>query len=477
MMKFPRESNNFFKKSVGILLVIYAAIVNADPNCTNLGRLYYLGTDGMDTFWLSISNARIQDAQLQGPAAQVVDNFSMFPNELHLSASPYSGQHTLYNIKNSGPCFIDSAQQTPRPPEFPEFPGGGGPGDGGSGGSGGGDGSDGGNGGGSGSGNSSGGFDSASGGNSGGSNVLSQIVKNVNKNFLATYLLRTYSVSDRVDNAFLRSEQEICEQRWQIWIEPKYAGLHSRVATGKPNINSRNVQAGISYNLNKMMVLGLSAVGNNSDVNAFSGGLVNKNQNIIVGPYVGVKVNNVVLDAWLIYGHNDINSNLLGLRSNNFVMNSLMASGDASVLFNIYDFVLQPKLSVFYSHNKTSKFNYTGVIPNRNVSVTLRMSEDKFNYSHAALTAKLLREIPLNKVILIPSLTAGINDNFKLPDHGRYLNQNQHVASVSPRSGIVKAGLGAKLLESLRLDLLAGYYSIGVKEDLWDVGLTLTLGI
>lgn len=433
-------------------MVTYSTIVSADPDCSNLGSLFYIGTDGTNSFWLSISSARIKEAKLQGPASQIVDDFTMFPNELHLSASPFiglgpNGQHSLFNIKNNGPCLIDSDRQTFDPPEFPglpESPGGGVP---------------------------DGGF-----GGSPGSNVLSQILLNVNKNFLSTYLLRTYSVTDRVDNAFFRCEEDYWDQKWQVWVEPRYVGINSRVATGNPSANSRNLQIGASYNLNQMFLVGLSMVGNNNNVNAFSGNLVNKSQGVLGGPYLGLKIDSVILDAWLIYGYSDINSRLLGLKGD-FFMNSLMASGNASVLFNICGYELQPKLSAFYSHNKTSKFSYAGVIPNRNVSVTLKVGEDKFDYANVSLTTKLLRQINLCDMVLIPSITAGINDNFVLPDHGHVLNRRQQTTSISKWSGIAKAGIGVKFYEPLRLDLLAGYYSIGVKEDLWDVGLTLTLGL
>lgn len=449
-----KTGKKLYRKLMWFFLILYSSILQADPNCTNLGRLFYVGRNGTNTFWLSVSRARIQDAQLQGPLGQVVDNFSMFPNELHLSASPYFGTHSLFNIKNNGPCFIDSAQQTPRPPLLPDLPDPPdveGPGDGGE-------------------------IDIGGGIDGSGSGVLSQLLLNVNKNFLSTYLLRTYSVSDRVDNAFFRCSDEILKNRWQVWIEPQYVGLNSRIATGEPRSNSRSIQFGANYNVNNEFLVGFSTLCNNSNVDAFDGSLVNQNQGIIIGPFLGYRLDRMIINAWLIYGYHEIRSNLVSL-SGGFHMHSFMASGNASITFNVNDNLIQPKLSLFYSNNETSKFTYSGIIPNLDIPVILRVGRTQFYYSHALFSTKLFREICLENAVLIPSLLAGVNNNFQRPDHGRVVNREIEVVSLSPWSGIVQTGLGLKLREVLRVDLLGGYYSIGVKEDLWSVGLTLTVDI
>lgn len=477
-------------------LLIFCGNLAADPNCTNLGKLYYVGSDGSSSIWLSVSKAQIKEAQLQGPAGQIVDDFSMSPNELHLSDSPFigtgaSGVHTLYNIKNNGgPCFIDSALQSGSPPEFPDLPDppdGGGPpegeippelgnGNGGGGNSGSGSGT--GNGGlGDGSG-SGGAIGVASGGFSGGSggNVLSQIVWNVNKNFLTNYLLHSYSVTERIDNAFLRCDPEILQQPWQFWAEPRYAGLKSHIATGNPKMHSRNLQMGASYNITPGFLVGLSVVGNDSNLSTFSGSLVNSNRGMLVGPYAGLMFNNIILDSWLIYGHSVTTSNLITLKGK-FLTNSYMASANASALFDFCACMFQPKLSVFYDHSKTNRFNYIGMIPNRSINIIMRVGANKFDYARGSLTGKLFKDITLGCVTLIPSVLAGVNNNFVLPDHKRYLNSNLQVVSRTPWSGVVQTGMGIKLNKVLRVDLLGGYYSIGTKEDLWDLRCALTMDI
>lgn len=448
-------------RSLILLLLLTIACHNgwAGPNdpCGNLGNLYFVGLsdDGNSSVWLSVSNAKIKNAQLQGPNGQVIDNFELQPKELHLSGSSIvatgsAGEHFLYNIKNSGPCLIDSATQEEE--ILPGLPPGGGP---------------------------PGGVSPPGSSTPGsGSSVLTQIVRNVNENFLASYLMRTFDITSRIDTALLRPSSEVKIRRWQLWVEPHYTGINAPHMTGQPDAHSNDLQAGVSYNINRNLLLGVAVIGAKSRLEAFNGSLVNKNNSVITGPYAGIKLfDMLLLDVWLSYGYSDVDSTLAFLRGRVFVDN-YMAAGSASVYFKGEKFDFQPKFTLFYSESRTRKFNYHGVLPTNNTTgVTVRVAKDRFNYGRGEFAIKILQEHKIGHTTFIPAVNIGVNDNFKMPSKGHVLNEDNKVVNIATWSSFIQTSMGMKFSKSLRMDVLLGYYSLGVHEDFWDARVALTLSI
>ncbi len=384
---------------------------------------------------------------------------------MHLSVSPVvlddlNGTHKLdfLNADGSFNCFLDSRNQTN--PVFPNIP----PIDGGD--------SNGGTGGGTGGGDGSNG--GSGGGTGGGSDPIRNIVTSISADALMGYLSGSLSISDRVVVG-LDQFEDIASQKglWQVWTDVGHTGVSDDRNEIDTSGHANSFLIGIHRSLGKDGLGGIAFANSKTSLGTFGSSVRNEGDSFFVGPYGGYRLDtHWLLDGWAAWGRTD-NDTELDVLKGSFKTTTGLISANLTGGYDVGEYLLRPKLALFYSHNKSDAFDYTGSLPyaNQIYNVTLRVNENSFEYATSEASGDISRIFTTTDgVQIIPALRLGVRYDIERPNDGQILNENLTMESTTPWSGSARIALAVAPQRHQRFEVITGYYSIGRQDlDLWDI--------
>lgn len=436
------------------------------PNRQPGQHLEFLGrsADNSVSLWLS-SPGSGGNFRLSAPGVSEIDSWNANRASLHLSVSPVvlddlNGTHKLdlLNADGSFNCFLDSRNQTN--PVFPNIP----PIDGGD--------SNGGTGGGTGGGNGSNG--GSGGGTGGGSDPIRNIVTSISADALMGYLSGSLSISDRVVVG-LDQFEDIASQKglWQVWTDVRHTGVSDDRNEIDTSGHANSFLIGIHRSLGKDGLGGIAFANSKTSLGTFGSSVRNEGDSFFVGPYGGYRLDtHWLLDGWAAWGLTD-NDTELDVLKGSFKTTTGLISANLTGGYDVGEYLLRPKLALFYSHNKSDAFNYTGSLPyaNQIYNVTLRVNENSFEYATSEASGDISRIFTTTDgVQIIPALRLGVRYDIERPNDGQILNENLTMESTTPWSGSARIALAVAPQRHQRFEVITGYYSIGRQDlDLWDI--------
>lgn len=436
------------------------------PNRQPGQHLEFLGrsADNSVSLWLS-SPGSGGDFRLSAPGVSEIDSWNANRASLHLSVSPVvlddlNGTHKLdfLNADGSFNCFLDSRNQTN--PVFPNIP----PIDGGD--------SNGGTGGGTGGGDGSNG--GSGGGTGGGSDPIRNIVTSISADALMGYLSGSLSISDRVVVG-LDQFEDIASQKglWQVWTDVRHTGVSDDRNEIDTSGHANSFLIGIHRSLGKDGLGGIAFANSKTSLGTFGSSVRNEGDSFFVGPYGGYRLDtHWLLDGWAAWGRTD-NDTELDVLKGSFKTTTGLISANLTGGYDVGEYLLRPKLALFYSHNKSDAFDYTGSLPyaNQIYNVTLRVNENSFEYATSEASGDISRIFTTTDgVQIIPALRLGVRYDIERPNDGQILNENLTMESTTPWSGSARIALAVAPQRHQRFEVITGYYSIGRQDlDLWDI--------
>ncbi|WP_139407800.1 autotransporter outer membrane beta-barrel domain-containing protein [Aeromonas veronii] len=436
------------------------------PNRQPGQHLEFLGrsADNSVSLWLS-SPGSGGNFRLSAPGVSEIDSWNANRASLHLSVSPVvlddlNGTHKLdlLNADGSFNCFLDSRNQTN--PVFPNIP----PIDGGD--------SNGGTGGGTGGGDSSNG--GSGGGTGGGSDPIRNIVTSISADALMGYLSGSLSISDRVVVG-LDQFEDIASQKglWQVWTDVRHTGVSDDRNEIDTSGHANSFLIGIHRFLGKDGLGGIAFANSKTSLGTFGSSVRNEGDSFFVGPYGGYRLDtHWLLDGWAAWGRTD-NDTELDVLKGSFKTTTGLISANLTGGYDVGEYLLRPKLALFYSHNKSDAFDYTGSLPyaNQIYNVTLRVNENSFEYATSEASGDISRIFTTTDgVQIIPALRLGVRYDIERPNDGQILNENLTMESTTPWSGSARIALAVAPQRHQRFEVITGYYSIGRQDlDLWDI--------
>ena len=436
------------------------------PNRQPGQHLEFLGrsADNSVSLWLS-SPGSGGNFRLSAPGVSVIDSWNANRASLHLSVSPVvlddlNGTHKLdlLNADGSFNCFLDSRNQTN--PVFPNIP----PIDGGD--------SNGGTGGGTGGGGGSNG--GSGGGTGGGSDPIRNIVTSISADALMGYLSGSLSISDRVVVG-LDQFEDIASQKglWQVWTDVRHTGVSDDRNEIDTSGHANSFLIGIHRSLGKDGLGGIAFANSKTSLGTFGSSVRNEGDSFFVGPYGGYRLDtHWLLDGWAAWGRTD-NDTELDVLKGSFKTTTGLISANLTGGYDVGEYLLRPKLALFYSHNKSDAFDYTGSLPyaNQIYNVTLRVNENSFEYATSEVSGDISRIFTTTDgVQIIPALRLGVRYDIERPNDGQILNENLTMESTTPWSGSARIALAVAPQRHQRFEVITGYYSIGRQDlDLWDI--------
>ena len=436
------------------------------PNRQPGQHLEFLGrsADNSVSLWLS-SPGSGGNFRLSAPGVSEIDSWNANRASLHLSVSPVvlddlNGTHKLdlLNADGSFNCFLDSRNQTN--PVFPNIP----PIDGGD--------SNGGTGGGTGGGD--GGNGGTGGGTGGGSDPIRNIVTSISADALMGYLSGSLSISDRVVVG-LDQFEDIASQKglWQVWTDVRHTGVSDDRNEIDTSGHANSFLIGIHRSLGKDGLGGIAFANSKTSLGTFGSSVRNEGDSFFVGPYGGYRLDtHWLLDGWAAWGRTD-NDTELDVLKGSFKTTTGLISANLTGGYDVGEYLLRPKLALFYSHNKSDAFDYTGSLPyaNQIYNVTLRVNENSFEYATSEASGDISRIFTTTDgVQIIPALRLGVRYDIERPNDGQILNENLTMESTTPWSGSARIALAVAPQRHQRFEVITGYYSIGRQDlDLWDI--------
>ncbi|MCF5908179.1 autotransporter outer membrane beta-barrel domain-containing protein [Aeromonas veronii] len=436
------------------------------PNRQPGQHLKFLGrsADNSVSLWLS-SPGSGGNFRLSAPGVSEIDSWNANRASLHLSVSPVvlddlNGTHKLdlLNADGSFNCFLDSRNQTN--PVFPNIP----PIDGGD--------SNGGTGGGTGGGD--GGNGGSGGGTGGGSDPIRNIVTSISADALMGYLSGSLSISDRVVVG-LDQFEDIASQKglWQVWTDVRHTGVSDDRNEIDTSGHANSFLIGIHRSLGKDGLGGIAFANSKTSLGTFGSSVRNEGDSFFVGPYGGYRLDtHWLLDGWAAWGRTD-NDTELDVLKGSFKTTTGLISANLTGGYDVGEYLLRPKLALFYSHNKSDAFDYTGSLPyaNQIYNVTLRVNENSFEYATSEASGDISRIFTTTDgVQIIPALRLGVRYDIERPNDGQILNENLTMESTTPWSGSARIALAVTPQRHQRFEVITGYYSIGRQDlDLWDI--------
>ncbi|MFQ2112908.1 autotransporter outer membrane beta-barrel domain-containing protein [Aeromonas veronii] len=436
------------------------------PNRQPGQHLEFLGrsADNSVSLWLS-SPGSGGNFRLSAPGVSEIDSWNANRASLHLSVSPVvlddlNGTHKLdlLNADGSFNCFLDSRNQNN--PVFPNIP----PIDGGD--------SNGGTGGGTGGGDSSNG--GSGGGTGGGSDPIRNIVTSISADALMGYLSGSLSISDRVVVG-LDQFEDIASQKglWQVWTDVRHTGVSDDRNEIDTSGHANSFLIGIHRSLGKDGLGGIAFANSKTSLGTFGSSVRNEGDSFFVGPYGGYRLDtHWLLDGWAAWGRTD-NDTELDVLKGSFKTTTGLISANLTGGYDVGEYLLRPKLALFYSHNKSDAFDYTGSLPyaNQIYNVTLRVNENSFEYATSEASGDISRIFTTtDEVQIIPALRLGVRYDIERPNDGQILNENLTMESTTPWSGSARIALAVAPQRHQRFEVITGYYSIGRQDlDLWDI--------
>ncbi|ENC6434469.1 TPA: autotransporter outer membrane beta-barrel domain-containing protein [Aeromonas veronii] len=436
------------------------------PNRQPGQHLEFLGrsADNSVSLWLSRPGSG-GNFRLSAPGVSEIDSWNANRASLHLSVSPVvlddlNGTHKLdlLNADGSFNCFLDSRNQTN--PVFPNIP----PIDGGE--------SNGGTGGGTGGGDGSNG--GSGGGTGGGSDPIRNIVTSISADALMGYLSGSLSISDRVVVG-LDQFEDIASQKglWQVWTDVRHTGVSDDRNEIDTSGHANSFLIGIHRSLGKDGLGGIAFANSKTSLGTFGSSVRNEGDSFFVGPYGGYRLDtHWLLDGWAAWGRTD-NDTELDVLKGSFKTTTGLISANLTGGYDVGEYLLRPKLALFYSHNKSDAFDYTGSLPyaNQIYNVTLRVNENSFEYATSEASGDISRIFTTTDgVQIIPALRLGVRYDIERPNDGQILNENLTMESTTPWSGSARIALAVAPQRHQRFEVITGYYSIGRQDlDLWDI--------
>ncbi|MFM5696820.1 autotransporter outer membrane beta-barrel domain-containing protein [Aeromonas veronii] len=436
------------------------------PNRQPGQHLEFLGrsADNSVSLWLS-SPGSGGNFRLSAPGVSEIDSWNANRASLHLSVSPVvlddlNGTHKLdlLNADGSFNCFLDSRNQNN--PVFPNIP----PIDGGD--------SNGGTGGGTGGGD--GGNGGTGGGTGGGSDPIRNIVTSISADALMGYLSGSLSISDRVVVG-LDQFEDIASQKglWQVWTDVRHTGVSDDRNEIDTSGHANSFLIGIHRSLGKDGLGGIAFANSKTSLGTFGSSVRNEGDSFFVGPYGGYRLDtHWLLDGWAAWGRTD-NDTEFDVLKGSFKTTTGLISANLTGGYDVGEYLLRPKLALFYSHNKSDAFDYTGSLPyaNQIYNVTLRVNENSFEYATSEASGDISRIFTTTDgVQIIPALRLGVRYDIERPNDGQILNENLTMESTTPWSGSARIALAVAPQRHQRFEVITGYYSIGRQElSLWDI--------
>ena len=436
------------------------------PNRQPGQHLEFLGrsADNSVSLWLS-SPGSGGNFRLSAPGVSEIDSWNANRASLHLSVSPVvlddlNGTHKLdlLNADGSFNCFLDSRNQNN--PVFPNIP----PIDGGD--------SNGGTGGGTGGGDGSNG--GSGGGTGGGSDPIRNIVTSISADALMGYLSGSLSISDRVVVGLDQFEDIAGQQGlWQVWTDVRHTGVSDDRNEIDTSGHANSFLIGIHRSLGKDGLGGIAFANSKTSLGTFGSSVRNEGDSFFVGPYGGYRLDtHWLLDGWAAWGRTD-NDTELDVLKGSFKTTTGLISANLTGGYDVGEYLLRPKLALFYSHNKSDAFDYTGSLPyaNQIYNVTLRVNENSFEYATSEASGDISRIFTTTDgVQIIPALRLGGRYDIERPNDGQILNENLTMESTTPWSGSARIALAVAPQRHQRFEVITGYYSIGRQDlDLWDI--------
>lgn len=422
------------------------------PNRQPGQHLEFLGrsADNSVSLWLS-SPGSGGNFRLSAPGVSEIDSWNANRASLHLSVSPVvlddlNGTHKLdlLNADGSFNCFLDSRNQNN--PVFPNIP----PIDGG---------------------DSNGG---TGGGTGGGSDPIRNIVTSISADALMGYLSGSLSISDRVVVG-LDQFEDIASQKglWQVWTDVRHTGVSDDRNEIDTSGHANSFLIGIHRSLGKDGLGGIAFANSKTSLGTFGSSVRNEGDSFFVGPYGGYRLDtHWLLDGWAAWGRTD-NDTELDVLKGSFKTTTGLISANLTGGYDVGEYLLRPKLALFYSHNKSDAFDYTGSLPyaNQIYNVTLRVNENSFEYATSEASGDISRIFTTTDgVQIIPALRLGVRYDIERPNDGQILNENLTMESTTPWSGSARIALAVAPQRHQRFEVITGYYSIGRQDlDLWDI--------
>lgn len=436
------------------------------PNRQPGQHLEFLGrsADNSVSLWLS-SPGSGGNFRLSAPGVSEIDSWNANRASLHLSVSPVvlddlNGTHKLdlLNADGSFNCFLDSRNQNN--PVFPNIP----PIDGGD--------SNGGTGGGTGGGDGSNG--GSGGGTGGGSDPIRNIVTSISADALMGYLSGSLSISDRVVVGLDQFEDIVSQKGlWQVWADVRHTGVSDDRNEIDTSGHANSFLIGIHRSFGKDRLGGIAFANSKTSLGTFGSSVRNEGDSFFVGPYGGYRLDtHWLLDGWAAWGRTD-NDTELDVLKGSFKSTTGLISANLTGGYDVGEYLLRPKLALFYSHNKSDAFDYTGSLPyaNQIYNVILRVNENSFEYATSEASGDISRIFTTTDgVQIIPALRLGVRYDIERPNDGQILNENLTMESTTPWSGSARIVLAVAPQRHQRFEVITGYYSIGRQDlDLWDI--------
>ncbi len=291
---------------------------------------------------------------------------------------------------------------------------------------------------------------------------------------LMGYLSGSLSISDRVVVG-LDQFEDIASQKglWQVWTDVRHTGVSDDRNEIDTSGHANSFLIGIHSSLGKDGLGGIAFANSKTSLGTFGSSVRNEGDSFFVGPYGGYRLDtHWLLDGWAAWGRTD-NDTELDVLKGSFKTTTGLISANLTGGYDVGEYLLRPKLALFYSHNKSDAFDYTGSLSyaNQIYNVTLRVNENSFEYATSEASGDISRIFTTTDgVQIIPALRLGVRYDIERPNDGQILNENLTMESTTPWSGSARIALAVAPQRHQRFEVITGYYSIGRQDlDLWDI--------
>lgn len=247
---------------------------------------------------------------------------------------------------------------------------------------------------------------------------------------------------------------------WNFWVDTRYNGISDRRYGLDLDARSGNISAGMDRRLDENVVAGVAISLADASSDSYGGDWRTKSRGFTVGPYIAGRLSpNWALDGSLSYGSFQ-NDNQIDILSGSYRAQQFSGAVNLHGLFPLGEAQLRPKLTLTYAHTRSDAYDLSGSL--QGIPIAVRFSQASFNLGTIEGYTELNRTFRLaSGALVMPYAEIGARYAFDRPEDGQILTGDLTLATPSPWSGTLRAGVRSLVARSTVIEAGVGYLSVG----------------
>jgi hypothetical protein len=276
-------------------------------------------------------------------------------------------------------------------------------------------------------------------------------------------LLRDYSITDRISNAFFDREDTPGRgdgdpaQLWDVWLDGGYFNVDDDRWGRDGDGDIGEVLAGIHRQVAEGLIVGVAGGWEGGDLDTFGDAVRTDWDGWLVGPYVAYRASEqVFFDLWVGYAELDVDTRISAL-DGDYDVERLFVSANATGQWDLGAVRVRPRASVFYSDDDFDSFDYR--IPGTGIRIPVDSTDDQLGTID--LMVEVNQSFDAGGMALVPFVRVGGQYIYQRPNGGKLLGDDLDTHRSSSYSGNARLGVRLVTAGNALVELSGGYLSIG----------------